>query len=268
MNEGYTLVLPGVLGHAPWDNNLAAGLEDAGVPGAIEVYDWTQGPLMLGYNLFAGNNVRQHGEKVARKIVDYQRRYPGRPVHLIGHSGGATAVINTLESLPENSRVTSAVLLAPGLPADYDLRPALSHTTGGIHNYYSPYDLLISAVYLPTMANHRFQCEPVAAGAFGFHVPDEVQGWQRTDYERALKQHPYQFEMVEGGNLGDHFGWTNPAFVARWIAPVIKQPVLDIRRLPQPNSVAAPSSPDPARSLRRSFAPPPPPALVARSIGR
>jgi pimeloyl-ACP methyl ester carboxylesterase len=261
MNEGYTLVLPGVLGHAPWDNNLAAGLEDAGVPGAIEVYDWTQGPLMLGYNMFAGNNVRQHGQKVAQKIVDYQRRYPGRPVHLVGHSGGATAVVNTLESLPENSRVTSAVLLAPGLPADYDLRPALRHTTGGIHNYYSPYDLLISAIYLPTMANHRFQCEPVAAGAFGFHVPDEVQGWQRSDYERALKQHPYQFEMVEGGNLGDHFGWTNPAFVARWIAPVIKQPVPDIRRLPQPDAVAA-------RSLQRSFAPPPPPTLAWRNNGR
>lgn len=264
LNEGYTLILPGVLGHAPWDNNLAAGLTDAGIPGAIEVYDWTQGPLMMGYNMLAGGNVRRHGERVAQKIVDYQQRYPGRPVHLIGHSGGASAVIRTLEALPQESRVSSAVLLAPGLPSDYDLRLALSRTTGGIHNFYSPYDLLISAMYVPTMANHSRLYEPTAAGAFGFHVPKGVQGWDRTTYEQALKQHPYKLEMVEGGNLGDHFGWTNPAFVARWIAPVIKDPAPELRRLPAPSIAAPQNQPVAATPPLHYVAPPEAQTLAAR----
>lgn len=233
LKEGYTVLLPGVLGHAPWDDNVAAGLADAGVPGAIEVYDWTAGPLLMTYNIASRDAIREQGRKVAARIVDYQNRYPGRPVHLIGHSGGAATAICALEELPSDRKVTSAVLLAPGVPADYDLRRAMSHTQTGIHNFYSPYDVLLSAIYVPSRAI-RTKGDILAAGAVGFHPPASVAENDREWYERQLKQHPFEAEMLEDGNLGDHFGWTNPNFVAQWVAPVIKESGPGTRRLPAP----------------------------------
>jgi pimeloyl-ACP methyl ester carboxylesterase len=247
LDKGYTLVLPGVLGHAPWDNNLAAGLADAGVPGAIEVYDWTHGPLLWGYNVLSNDHQRKQGDKVAAKIIDYQKRYPGRPVHLVGHSGGAWTAICALETMPPEARITKAVLLAPGMPMNYDLRKAMSHTTAGIHNFYSPYDMLLSAMFVPTQVAHA-HTNVAAAGAFGFETPPMVQGAERQWYERSLKQHPFEAEMFEDGNLGDHFGWTHPTFVAQWVAPVIMESMPDVRRLPQlgppPPGLPQPSLPN------------------------
>jgi pimeloyl-ACP methyl ester carboxylesterase len=238
LNEGYTLLLPGVLGHAPWDNNVASGLAEAGVPGAIEVDDWTAGPFLWTYNTVDRDFHLAQGKKIAAKIVDYQNRYPGRPVHVIGHSGGAAAAIRALEQLPPERKVTSAVLLAPGVPADYDLRLAMSHTQAGIHNFYSPYDVLLSALYLPARAT-RTEGDGSAAGTIGFHPPAGIAAAEQAWYESKLRQHPFESGMFEDGHLGDHFGWTNPTVVANWIAPVLKEPWPDVRRLPQtPGGVA------------------------------
>jgi pimeloyl-ACP methyl ester carboxylesterase len=258
LDQGYTILLPGVLGHAPWDDNLAAGLTDAGVSGAIEVYDWTRGPWMWAQNVLDSDSQREQGEKIAAKIVDYQNRYPGRPVHLIGHSGGGWTTVCALEALPPDRRVTSALLLASGLPTHYDLRKALSRTELGIHNYYSPYDLLLSVMYLPTRAFHPSR-EVAAAGAFGFQTPSAIQGQERQWYEQSLKQHGYEFEMFDEGHIGDHFGWTNPTFVAQWIAPVLKQSPFDVKRLPQPGALESQTAEVVPSSAPLGPPPPPPP---------
>jgi hypothetical protein len=125
------------------------------------------------------------------------------------------------------------VLLAPGMPADYDLRRAMSHTQTGVHNFYSPYDVLLSAIYTPTRAI-RTHGDILAAGAVGFQAPAANAETHREWYEGQLKQHPFEAEMLEDGHLGDHFGWTNPNFVAQWVAPVIKESDPGTRRLPAP----------------------------------
>lgn len=219
-DDGYALLLPGILGHAPWDNNLAAGLRKGGVPSNIEIYDWTRGPLMAPVNLFDETAKQKHATIIANKIITYQDKYPGRPVYLVGHSGGTRLAVMALEQLPEDRKINGAILLASGIQSKYDLRPAMQHTREGIYNYYSPMDVLISAVSFPKLVTNP-QGGMLTAGAVGFTIPNEIAGEDKSRYESKLKQHPYEIAMVKDFNIGDHFGWTNSSFAASSIAPVL-----------------------------------------------
>jgi pimeloyl-ACP methyl ester carboxylesterase len=220
LEQGYTIVLPGIWGSQPLDHGIVKGLIDANVPTTIELYDWTEGPMMLLYNLRAMAHNRIEGTKVAAKIVAYQNRYPGRPVNLIGYSGGAGVAVLALESLPPGRKVATTILLAPALAPDYDLRTAMAHTAGPLHTFYSPVDAPILMV-LTTAAGTMEGRHTLAAGAVGFTVPGVVAENQRAAYSSRVDQQPYSLDMLATGHPGGHFGWTSRAFVAKWLAPLV-----------------------------------------------
>jgi hypothetical protein len=221
LEHGYALILPGILGKQGWDQNLAAGLDDADVPAQVEIHDWTKGPLLFGLNLADQGANRRQAEEIVAKIVEYQDRYPGRPVYLIGHSGGATMVVRVLEAMPPGRRIERAILLAAGLDSDYDLRAAMSHSRSGIVAFASPYDVPIS---MPLAGIHgALQGElSLSAATVGFAVPSGLPENERREYERLLDQRQYALEMWGSGHPGGHFGWTTPAFVARYLAPLLR----------------------------------------------
>lgn len=216
--QGYTLVLPGCLGHGPWDDQVVKGLEQARVPGVVEIHDWTRGPLLLGLNVFDEGRKQRQARAIVHKIVSYQRRYPERPVNLIGHSGGGTMVLKTLELMPGDARVQTAVLLAPGVSSDYDVRAARAHTERGVHNFYSPRDVIISGVFMAAVGEGR---NLSSAALVGFEAPEGQAKY--TSSLPPLVQHPYSSEMRPLGHSGGHFGWTNAAVVRDHVAPVLKQ---------------------------------------------
>jgi pimeloyl-ACP methyl ester carboxylesterase len=221
--QGYTIVLPGIWGSAPLDHGIVKGLVDADVPSAVELYDWTEGPMLLIYNLRALAHNRIEASKVAGKIVAYQDRYPGRTVSVVGYSGGAALAVLALESLPPGRKVTNAVLLAPTLAPDYDLRTALSHSDHGIRCFYSPVDaplLMVASTAVGTMEGRH----TVAAGAVGFTVPSSIAEGQRQAYSERISQKAYSLDMLASGHPGGHFGWTSRAFVAKWVAPLVSLP--------------------------------------------
>lgn len=223
LDRGYTLVLPGIWGSAPLDHGIVKGLADANVPSTIELYDWTEGPLLLVYNLRAIAHNRIEATKIAGKIVTYQDRFPGRPVNLIGYSGGAGVAVMALESLPPGRRVSSAILLAPALAPDYDLRPALAHTQRGIRSFHSPADaalLMAVTAAVGTMEGRH----TLAAGAVGFSVPSGVAEDQREQYRAQVSQQSYSLDMLASGHPGGHFGWTSRAFIAQYVAPLVAAP--------------------------------------------
>lgn len=227
LNNGYTLIIPGILGRCPWDENVAMSLADSDVPMAIEIHDWTKGPLMLGYNARAKTFKQRQARRIARKIVNYEKRYPGRPVHLIGHSGGATMAVLALEELPRDVEINSAILMAAGLSPEYDLSDALSHTDEGIHSFHSHYDAPISMLFA-TLVGTAEGKHTIASGALGFKLPKGATKKQRLLYEQRLTQHPYEFGMLRDGHIGGHFGWTTTAFVQEWLVPIVStQPPSD-----------------------------------------
>lgn len=221
LEQGYTIVLPGIEGTSPLNASLARGLVDGKWPAAVEVYDWTAGSVFLfPVTLRALERNKDEARKIARKIVAYQDKYPGRPVHVIGHSGGGGIAVLTLEALPPDRQVTSAILLAPAISPEYDLRRALRHAQVGIYNFYSPYDVGFLKAGTTLMGTIDGQ-HTAAAGAVGFRPPWGLNEADRQLYATKLRQQPYTRKMAQSGHAGGHTGWSGRRFVIEWLCPLL-----------------------------------------------
>lgn len=224
MERGYTIVLPGVEGTSWFNISIARGLVDAGHAAAIEIHDWTTGywPMFV-YHLVALERNRAQAQAIAERIVAYQDQYPGRPVTLIGHSGGAAMSVLVLEALPDERKIDQAVLLAGALSPDYDLSTAMSRTERGITNFSSAGDvgyLMLGTLALGTLDRQH----AVSAGAVGFRIPEHLSDERRRWYEAMLHEEPYRLEMARSFNFGGHVGPANRNFVAQWVAPRLQSP--------------------------------------------
>jgi len=218
LKYGLVIVLPGIEGPSKYNVDIAQGLYDGGVPCAIEIYDWGTGNPLV--NLVAFERNRQQARRIADRVVTYRRDYVGRPVHLIGHSGGGGLAVLALEALPPGTRVTSAVLLAAAVSPDHDLTRALNRTDMGIWNFYSRSDigyLRLGTGVFGTIDRKRTS----AAGAVGFKRPGP--GIRKAAIRAYEKLHSvaYKDVMASSGHGGGHTGWADQQFVAEWLAPVI-----------------------------------------------
>jgi pimeloyl-ACP methyl ester carboxylesterase len=221
LERGYTIILPGIEGTSFLNANIADGLLDGGWPGAIEVYDWTAGTVFLfPVNLWNLDRNKQEAARIARMIRSYQDRYPERPVHIIGHSGGGGVALLALEALPADHPITSAVLLAPAVSPGYDLRRALRRTQQGIWNFYSEFDVGFLKAGTLVMGTIDGQ-HTMAAGAVGFEVPTGLDADGRRLYAARLRQEAYSAKMADSGNTGGHIGWACRGFVSEWVCPIL-----------------------------------------------
>ena len=139
LDAGLVVSLDGVGGYDWGPRWIRAGLDEAGIKSAIVIYDWSQGPagLWVG-DLVDEQRNRESAQDLARIITSYMATKPGRPVTLIGHSGGTAVVVWALEALPAGVKVDRVILLAPALAPDYNLAPACAasrphvrHVLGG-----------------------------------------------------------------------------------------------------------------------------------------
>jgi pimeloyl-ACP methyl ester carboxylesterase len=221
--RGIVFVLPGIEGRSVWNRNIARGLDEGGVSSAIEVYDWTTGvPGTFVYNLANLDRNRREARKLADRILAHRHRYPGSPVHLIGHSGGGGIVVLALEALPPGRQIDQAILLAPALSPDYDLSMALRRTRYGICNFYSTRDVSFlkvgTSLFGPVDRDYG-----VSAGATGFSPPDDLSEADRVLYATRLRQVRWSPRLREVGASGSHLGWASRQFAREYLAPLIKQ---------------------------------------------
>lgn len=219
--RGIVFVLPGIEGRSVWNRNIAVGLDEGGVASAIEVYDWTVGvPGSLVYNLADLGRNRRQAERLARRIVEYRARYPGSPVHLVGHSGGGGIAVLALEALPPGRQIDMAILLAPALSADYDLTTALRRTRYGICNFYSTRD--VGLLKVGTTVFGPIDRKPgAAAGAVGFRLPAGLDEAGRVLYAEKLRQVRWHKRLAGLGADGSHLGWASRRFAREYLAALI-----------------------------------------------
>ena len=219
LDRGLVLILPGIEGRSFLNISLMAGLVDTGLPHAMEIVDWTTGCfLLLLYHLLARGRNRRVARQIANRVVEYRRQYPGRPVWLIGHSGGTGISLLTAELLSAEQSVTGIVLLGSAMSSRYSCDAAMQRTERGIWNFYSAGDVLFLG--LGTLLFGTFDgVHWPASGCIGFA--------RRTDAslaaERQLRQIPYRLGMISQFNLGGHFGCVHRVFVAETIAPILRE---------------------------------------------
>ncbi len=221
LNRGLVLVLPGIEGESLLNHSIARGLADGGAPLAIEIHDWTTGVILFFlYHLRGWRRNVVEADRLVQRILEYRRKHPGRPVHLVGHSGGAAIALLALERLPAGASVTSAVLLHVAISPGYDLSHALEHVEKGVWNFRSPLDLFflgIGTCVLGTLDGYH----KIAAGVLRFRRPTKLSSAGGRLYDEKLHDVPFTSSMVAAFNLGGHFGPVNRVFVAEHVAPLL-----------------------------------------------
>lgn len=221
LSRGCVFYLTGVAGECGTDRFLIEGLKRADLDLGVLVYDWTDLQGGRRSNLQSYEEHRVQAERIAERIVTYQRLNPGKPVHLLGYSGGAAMVAFVLESLPPEHAVDSAIMLAPVVAPEYDLTRAMAGSRGPIYCFYSSLDL--GALMLcTTLMGNMDGFKGKAAGAAGFVPPAHLTPVEQEAYRRRLIQVGYDSRMLAAGHLGGHYGWTNPWFVGQWIVPLLR----------------------------------------------
>ena len=218
LERGLVIVLPGIEGRSYLNRSIARGLARGGVTQAIEIYDWTFG---VPWQLWSLRSRRRHTEQatqLAAKIAAYQNEYPGRPVHLVGHSGGGAMIAYTLETLEAGRKITGGIMLVPALSPSYSMRKAVSRAEYGIWNFCTHGDVLFlglgTLVCGTTEGRH---C--VAAGNIGFSAK-VIEAAVHSENAR-LRNVPYHWSMLKTGHWGGHLSVAASRFIAEHVAPLI-----------------------------------------------
>lgn len=217
LDRGLVVVLPGIDGQTAYSEAACRALASrCGDIAAIELYDWTSPMGALASQCDQLRN-RKQAAALANRIAHYQAAYPGRPVHLIGHSGGTAIAVWALESLPPQAEVEGIVLLASSLSGDYDLSAALRRTRKGIVNFCSDRDVMLLDVGTRMIGTMDGQ-HVVAAGNAGFSQPATC--GNAGAYDR-LFQVRWDEQAARNGNDGGHFSCMSSRFVAHSVQPLL-----------------------------------------------
>ena len=212
LSNGLVIILPGIEGVSDLNRNIRRGLIAGGVYQALPIHSWGRPIPLAGVLLnqmdFIGN--RLAGVSVADLIVNYQDSYPGRPVHIVGHSGGGGVAVFAAEALPEGRKIQGLILLSASISSGYDLEKAASRCSKGIVNFYNPDDVGLLGIGTTIVGNVDGVRGP-SAGLTGF---------DRAGQPGHLNVYPVKLSGADPG--GDpHTSTTRVGFVSANIAPWI-----------------------------------------------
>ena len=196
LNNGLIWMFPGVFNVGSFYRPAVRAMRDLGVNSEILKYEW---PLtMCGLiNLMNHKKNREEAARVATEIVKYSREYPGRPIDLVGYSGGAYVAVAVAESLPDDVKLRHVIMVHPAISCTYDLSNALHHINGKIINYYSRRDWLILGVgtlIFGTMDRGN----TISAGNKGFQADMALSD---ISLRSRLEQHELNKKILGGGHL-------------------------------------------------------------------
>ena len=219
--KGLIVILPGIQGNGSINEDIRQGLIGAGIQCAVEIRQW--GFLIPGAKLVVnqvnvpGNRVA--GRKIAEEVAAYQARYPGRPVYLVGHSGGAGIAVFALEWLAKtagSAPIAGAVLLSASISSDYDLTAALRQSREGIVNFYNEKDVVLLGIGTTLLGNVDGG-RAASAGRAGFRMPGPEAAPQKLAAYQKLYHVRITRDMVDDGSAS-HVAATSRPFVAAYVA--------------------------------------------------
>jgi pimeloyl-ACP methyl ester carboxylesterase len=204
--NGLVIILPGIEGESAMNHGIREGIVSSGTGRAVAIHLW--GSPIPGISMFINQtNVlgnRLAGKRVADMVVAYQDANPGRPVHIIGHSGGGGVAVFAAESMPEGRQVDGIILLSASISAGYDMSKALTKCKSGAVNFYCRADVGLLVIGTTLFGNVDGVRGP-ATGNSGF-----------TNGHSKL----YELELTPEMTVGDpHAAATRAGFVQTYVAP-------------------------------------------------
>ncbi|MDP7635942.1 MAG: alpha/beta fold hydrolase [Phycisphaerae bacterium] len=225
MNNGLVVILPGIEGESAANREVRSALDASGVDRALPIWHWgvpiPGAGMIINQIDFGGNRLR--AKRIADRIVKYQDEHPGRPVHLVGHSGGGGIAVLAAEQLPEGRKVDGLVLLSASISIAHDVTKALKNCRSGIVNFYNRGDAALLGVGTTILGNVDGRHGP-SAGLLGFDPP----GASASDETRLTYSKLFQVElsgpMISEDLGGAHFSTTRYGFVLVYVSPWVRNP--------------------------------------------
>jgi pimeloyl-ACP methyl ester carboxylesterase len=191
----------------------------AGLPHEVRDFAWTHGWGQVLKDLQDHRHLMRKANELAEQIKQLKEADGERPVCLVGKSGGTAVVLAAAEQLPADT-LQRIVLLSAAVSPDYDLRPALRASAGGIVSFHSPHDRLILGWGTKEFGTADRVYGP-SAGLSGFQLPPNNPDDEDCFLYERLVQVPWNPRMIKAGHFGTHLGTSLPAFlrveVARWL---------------------------------------------------
>ncbi|HWL94118.1 MAG TPA: hypothetical protein VNT79_11345, partial [Phycisphaerae bacterium] len=139
--RGTLVMIPGITGDAEGLMPVRDGLCDAGCGMNIEIVAWesSRHPIRNLTDLKA-NTAR--ARRIADRLTRLYREHPGKPLVLLGNSGGGGLAVLAMEMLPKDVIIDRLILTAAAVSNDYDLAKASAHC-GSIVNIFSRSDVIV-----------------------------------------------------------------------------------------------------------------------------
>jgi len=234
-------------------HTVPQGFRQAGYPGDVEYWSWSA--TKTAFDQLGGAFIRAKGKDLAEMVQLYQSTYPGRPVSLIGLSGGTGVAVFACEYLPDGAYVDEVILVASSLSEHYNLTKALRHVRGNITLYQSSGDLALG-VGARLMGTIDGAPLATAAGLVGFSPPRNLKSEEQAMYAR-VKNVPYSPAFAALGFDGGHTSAVeSPPFVRYKMAPLV------MAHRAEPGTDGRPAGP--VASTARGDCPPGPPLALAQ----
>jgi len=219
LDKGLVVILPGIEGPGPGSWAIRKGLDDSGLPYALEVYDWREGRLGAAY-AFDEPASRKRAHEIALHMDSYRRTHAGEPVFVVGHSGGGALGAFVAEEFDSRPPLNGVILMEPALGPEYDLTEAIHGAGGHLAVTSAETDVLLRS--LTTIGQNFDGAKGRTAGQDGFRLPPDAPP-ERVAAFGKLCQIRWDASMLKDANWGGHMGCTSPPWVASTIAPLIRR---------------------------------------------
>jgi len=219
---GVVFLDSGIGGISPLAPAAKVALPLAGVDHELREFAWQHGKGHHIRDLQDKENIREKAAELAQLIRDLHEREPNRRVYLVGHSAGTAIVVQAAELLPPNS-IERIILLSSALSPNYDLTAALRATRGQIVTFYSQADRMMLD-WGTTWFGTADRLYGSAAGLRGFVQPANLDDAGKRAYEQQVVQVPWTVDKAFELQGGWHHSTTMPWFLARQVAPWLKDP--------------------------------------------
>ena len=220
LDRGLVVILPGIEGVSTTNLRIRRAIDDGGVDRSLQIWSWGWPVPLVGMVMnqidFLGNYLNAHA--VATRIMTYQDEYPGRPVHIVGQSGGGGIAIMAAQALPEDRQIDGVILLSASMSSAYDVAKALKRCRSGIVNYYNPNDAML--LVATTVLGNVDGIHGPSAGLIGFDEPGESASDERKEAYHKLYQIRLTSLMVAGRN-GSHFSTSRYDFISQYVTPLL-----------------------------------------------
>jgi hypothetical protein len=217
--QGVVLVADGVGGLELCGTGLRYVMGAMGLHCSVRIVSWGHGLGRWHADLTNAGNHDLRAREIAEEVQRYRAQSPGSPVFLVGKSGGTGLVVKALEQL-EVGAVEAAVLLSPALSPDYPMVRALRGVRREMVVFWSPLDVIVLGLGTRVFGTID-RVKSVSAGMVGFRIPAALDEAGRDSYAK-LRQVRWSPSMASTGYFGGHVGPDSPAFLRKYVVPLLR----------------------------------------------